>query len=86
MLFGFMNGRKLRLLLMSWNLGSHLLCGYDSNRKDSPLVGRLLRTTLSPFSVGMHGDAAAVVVFMILMIVDGLSLEDLPDWALCQGI
>jgi len=44
--------------------------GMDVVEADSPLVGRLLRTTLLLF-VGMHGNAVAVVVFMILMTMDG---------------
>jgi len=53
----------MRLLFDVLDLVSHLLCGFDVIKRDSPLVGRLLRTTLL-LSVGMHGDAAAVVVFM----------------------
>jgi len=44
--------------------------GMDVVEADSSLVGRLLRTTLLLF-VGMHGDVAAVVVFMILTTMNG---------------
>jgi hypothetical protein len=33
--------------------------------EDTTTVGRLLRTTIFSFSVGMHGDAVAVVVCVI---------------------
>ncbi len=43
---------------MSRDLVSHMLCGYDVSGRDSPLVGRLLRTTLL-LSIGMYGNAIA---------------------------
>jgi len=36
-------------------------------------------------SVGMHGDAIAVVVFVFLMIMNGFSASGLPDEALVRG-
>jgi len=70
-----MNGRKLRLLfdvLGSREMRRGILAqrvliwaALFTLEEDSTTVGRLLRTTQSPFSVGMHGDAVAVVVFVI---------------------
>jgi len=52
-------------------------------KRDSPRVGRLLRTTIL-LSVGMHGDAAAVVVRDLRSWM-GSPLVDLPDEALVKS-
>lgn len=52
-------------------------------KRGSPRVGRLLRTTIL-LSVGMHGDAAAVVVHDLRSWM-GSPLVDLPDEALVKN-
>jgi len=52
--------------VFSYICSAGMICETNySPEEDSPRSGDFFAPLKSPFSVGMHGDAAAVVVFVI---------------------
>jgi len=75
----------MRLLFDVLDLSSQRLCGQDCLTRGTHHKSGDFFAPLNLLSVGMHGDAIAVVVFVFLMIMNEFSASGLPDEALVRG-